>query len=751
MMPKKNKDDELKKRFQKVEKDIEKTVNKNKKNIFKIAMIISLITISILALGFFFGIKISFIISDSPQIAFSPLQKSLHLSHEEKEVVEFKVANENNVCKIECEYRLIDYSRNRTLVKNSTIIDTNKVFSKQFLFNGDIPSSGQRVYNFQIACHNIKSLICDTKEEDIYKSSFVTLNYHLTEKEKNIKSALEGRFSDYFRRLREADLIIKQDMMMKRVVMDRSGEVFDIREDDKFLRSKQKAERLIELWAKEDYYELDASFTEDDVEELNDLVSRLNEENENTIMLIRLFNDNINMLDRLIENQSMLEPYYDHYCRINRTEHITDYMISLNNTRNELEDKSYRSIKNMNSMIANLSDDFKQIISLGNYQTNYTYNIGKKNIMNFTESKNISFNISAKSIDDNCEIIDRLDNKTDMTNSSVAANISEDLYDYKKRYCGNQSYKLPLKVRDLTLSKIDANQTISSNLSLGLPENNPRCCILDRCSDCCEDCSDKDYPTIFVHGHAFRKSSSPEQSVNRFAEFQVRMQKAGFINAGQIDLRSGEEEIPYADWGKQKAPVTLVGSFYYIRYYDLGKYTITTEKTEGIENYAIRLKEIIDLAKFRTGKDKVNIVAHSMGGLIARQYISLFGEQGVDKLILIATPNKGITPDIKKFCVIAGSKKECEEMAEGSIFMKRINDPRKIPKSIGVYNIIATGCDMDGKEGDGIVLKGNAALDYAKNIHIEGDCTDFLNTNLHNNIINYNRTYEKIVEVLKEN
>lgn len=50
----------------------------------------------------------------------------------------------------------------------------------------------------------------------------------------------------------------------------------------------------------------------------------------------------------------------------------------------------------------------------------------------------------------------------------------------------------------------------------------------------------------------------------------------------------------------------------------------------------------IDEVKARTGKAKVNIVAHSMGGLVARAYIQSPQYRGdVHKLALVGTPHKG--------------------------------------------------------------------------------------------------------------
>ena len=49
----------------------------------------------------------------------------------------------------------------------------------------------------------------------------------------------------------------------------------------------------------------------------------------------------------------------------------------------------------------------------------------------------------------------------------------------------------------------------------------------------------------------------------------------------------------------------------------------------------------IDNIKSLTGADKVDIIAHSMGGLVAKKYIQHFGTSSVDKFIDIATPHYG--------------------------------------------------------------------------------------------------------------
>ena len=59
------------------------------------------------------------------------------------------------------------------------------------------------------------------------------------------------------------------------------------------------------------------------------------------------------------------------------------------------------------------------------------------------------------------------------------------------------------------------------------------------------------------------------------------------------------------------------------------------------------LKCLIDGVKKQTGSDKVDIIAHSMGGLVVKDYVYKFGQDSIDKFIDIATPHLG-APDTAK-------------------------------------------------------------------------------------------------------
>jgi len=61
----------------------------------------------------------------------------------------------------------------------------------------------------------------------------------------------------------------------------------------------------------------------------------------------------------------------------------------------------------------------------------------------------------------------------------------------------------------------------------------------------------------------------------------------------------------------------------------------------NIKEYAVILSKEIDDIKSETGVEKVDLVVHSMGGLISRWYTTHGYKNDVRKLIMIATPNHG--------------------------------------------------------------------------------------------------------------
>ena len=61
----------------------------------------------------------------------------------------------------------------------------------------------------------------------------------------------------------------------------------------------------------------------------------------------------------------------------------------------------------------------------------------------------------------------------------------------------------------------------------------------------------------------------------------------------------------------------------------------------NLDNSKDLLKTKIDEIKAQTGAKKVHIIAHSMGGLLAKDYLNSYGKDSIDKLIFVGTPHLG--------------------------------------------------------------------------------------------------------------
>lgn len=273
------------------------------------------------------------------------------------------------------------------------------------------------------------------------------------------------------------------------------------------------------------------------------------------------------------------------------------------------------------------------------------------------------------------------------------------------------------------------------------------CCVFGKCKFCCPEC--KKEVVVFLHGHDFSQGVSSDYSLNAFQKLQEGIENDGVLNAGEFYLSSQKRE-DYGILGKSGVPISFRASYYFDVYENAGKYILVQTKTEGIDNYAIRFKEIIENIKYETGADKVIIISHSMGGLVARRYIQLFGEESVEKLVLIDVPNKGMSGKTQELCGLFGASLECKDLDAESLFLNKLN--KKTDYGIPVENIIGTGCATNSGIGDGVLMDSEQEIEgnNIKNSYIYGTCSGI--QLLHNEILNvfqHPEVEEKILEILK--
>ena len=867
---------------------IKKILGGKKKGKFvNILIIIVLIIISLWSLSSAFKLllKIDYLLGSSLAVFINPPSQSLNLHYGESSTTSFNVTTRSPFyCKTNCTYDFYDTSKGILRDSGNFLIKSNQFYYREYNISIDKLGVGQDIYNFQIRCRNIKTFVCVSPKED-YKSasSFVSVNYNLTEALTNLKESLRENLAMHLQELSAADIYM-QNLNRNIFELGSKANLRGMENDKERLNIKLDsmiidAEKFNLLWASQNYINLSEAFNYSTfsgslslalreakslneslaktLERHNIIINNINSigneiklistsaslpelsSNEEFLISLNISIEDFNSIISLVSNNSFenygglakkVSVLDDNLTYIeNKSINITalnfvkgqflmmqesDALclfrnncmdnISISHLFNDSEKlfnigslKSSSKISDTCSMLQSLRESLIHIknktieqinksgINLPDSQEFVNYAERRKsdvlskrdesyaNSFNMLKEKNTTKN-SSPIIANSFEIVmnqlpKRLqkpieinpnfeENSTSYILSRL--NFSDKTEDYIKNVCRNLNAMPPLaNSSDLILESLQQeNYTAIPRIKSKLEDDLPTCCVFGRCGPCCntESCANdpKTFPIIFVHGHSVRKSNSPDFSLDTFDKIQIRLQEDGYLNAG-ILLYSGGDKVKKGEWGLSGKPVTVKTSYYFDIYRKEDNYILVPAKSESIDTYALRLNDIINVVKERTGKPKVNLIAFSMGGLVTRKYLQIYGDGSVSKLITIGSPHKGIIGNVAGVCPVLGENKECQDMQENSLFLNKLNDPSRQPKNIEVYAIIGTGCDMDGKDGDGIVLADHSSLSgiiNAKEYYVKGNCDGsfhFLHTDLPK-IDKYPEVYDYIVKSLKE-
>lgn len=106
-------------------------------------------------------------------------------------------------------------------------------------------------------------------------------------------------------------------------------------------------------------------------------------------------------------------------------------------------------------------------------------------------------------------------------------------------------------------------------------------------------------------------------------------------------------------------------------------FQLPTLGTQDIPTTALALRDRINQVLAQTGASKVDLVAHSQGGLVARQYIKyLGGAAKVDKLVTLGSPHYGTSlANLAAFVTLGTclNIQGCRDMETGSTFLNNLN------------------------------------------------------------------------------
>jgi uncharacterized alpha/beta hydrolase family protein len=651
-----------------------------------------------------------FFIYDDLIVEISPLQ-SIRDTNSNKVSLKFNTIVKNfQFCDARCELLLVDGYSQETLSREILTPTSNMEFSRNYTVDLNMKGAGERIYYFYAICNNQKSFFCKTKEKKVYRTAISTIrrNYTATEFEQ-------------FQSLRTDLIDIHEELLAENgwqyeinKTIEAIGNFTNLEKKQVMSKLFPEFENALNLYYNQDFIDsrqvLQSLRIPSYESELQEIITKVNQFNKN----VRAFTH--------VSNATYLDAY-SFFKRTNnsKADLFGNYYAELQGLPQEsFEDVSDYNVgyvfRDLNSLTAGYSSE------KSGFESNMT-----------AEMEQLAEVVSFSGLTGNlCEDLLALKNFTIEHNTTF--NISED-------YCTEVE---PIISGNLTtLTEILVEFEDFPQNSLVIKEPNRSCCIYGKCSACSIE-PDR-YPIVFIHGHSTNTKDSPESSIKSLAKLQKYMSDDGLIvNAGDIDYNS----LNSGYWSQMDVPVGVRATYYYISYHDAGGFSRVIRKEEGIESYSIRLKELIDAILLNTGADKVIIVAHSMGGLVSRNYLMLFGEDKVDKLILIGTPNNGVGKQLTQLCGYVGDNRACNDMNSEGVFMKKLSS--YVPK-IPVYTIIGTGCDTWGEDGDGIVQTNSSTLAYADNTYIEGHCDSVIGELLHRALLDpekYPEAYERIKEII---
>lgn len=220
-----------------------------------------------------------------------------------------------------------------------------------------------------------------------------------------------------------------------------------------------------------------------------------------------------------------------------------------------------------------------------------------------------------------------------------------------------------------------------------------------------KEISNKEIPLILFHGF------TPTYST-RIADF--------LLDDLQFKI---SEDLEYADRGiyrndkdcsdiiSSKKPIIIRASY------------LNNLEPGTIEEYTKNTGKIISKILYCTGSEKADIITHSMGGIVLRNYITEYGRNNIRNLIMIASPknSSGIynIDEIAEFIfknIEIGLEVDFIELLQNDLFD---SDDIKKQKDSSV-NFYTIGGIVD-KKGDRIILYNNTKLGWEKE-HKKVEC-----------------------------
>ncbi|PIZ51064.1 hypothetical protein COY27_04845 [Candidatus Woesearchaeota archaeon CG_4_10_14_0_2_um_filter_33_13] len=685
-----------------------------------ITVILILLTSMILL---FFGLKMNFLVGEELKININQPQYLYQTQSNQLVEISFEIGTNNFFrCESHCEYKLVNLFTSEIVATDNFNLAHGASYQKMVFLNNKFFGNKLYLYTLNVNCNNRKSLICLTEEIKKHDSVLFLVETNLTASEISLSEEIKNQLTNNLQKYSTAieKISYQKDMFSAFFIYSIEAEEISAKLDQiegSLVSFENTLKRQISSWENSDF----TSYSK--IDQVDDILVSLGQTRYYLDELFILRNSTTQVLQNIsLIQEQILMAYNNSPLIVQNLERLQQLQHQMTVGGNFSERSVNEEMQEINMVLSKLVQDYQNDLKMLHDQYSFLIN------MNFTNY--------------NCLSLQEIQEQIKILNiSSNSKNL--DLFISKNCLINNSEIIFPnLTIPDLSYEITENNLADA----LKLNEQHKQCCAFNQCKNYGVS---QDYPTLFIHGHAFNEGTTPEASLAAFAKIQEEMVSYGYINLGDVSFDQYYDGLEQCSF-----PTTMRATYYYIPSFGVGKYKVTVQKSERIENYALRLREMIELIKKKTGQQKINLVAHSMGGLVAREYLDLFGTGSVDKVIFVNTPHHGVSGKVEKYCSIIGASKECEDLSAGSIFLNRINS-KPNPFGVELYNIRSKGCLMDNQQdGDGIVTFESAYLSGAEDFVISGKCIDSLQSSLHSDVLDpemYPQVRELILEIINKN
>ena len=341
-------------------------MKKRKKHALKSKKIIwlAILVVVLLIILFEIGIKVSFVAKNELSIGINPLQQVVE-TDQMPVTLNFTIKNHNSLlCKTQCELSLYDPYTNKSISKESIVLDSNSELEKTYKINLETRGQGQRVLYFEVQCYDIRTALCQTDEKSAFKSSFVAINYSLSEQEAQVRDLLKQALNEQSERVNYALNLVSQNKQIASDIQKIMNLQFDIEKQNTAVNiSLNRLYIYQDYWKQDKYLELEELWYSDDIDST---IAELEKTKDKNLQNVQSYNTIVNTLNRIKLDWQKYNKAYNFYLKTDNQkannfeelyQRIKARLIVLNTT-------IFNDFNKQEQPLSNLETQFDEMLSI---------------------------------------------------------------------------------------------------------------------------------------------------------------------------------------------------------------------------------------------------------------------------------------------------------------------------------------------------------------------------------------------------